>query len=160
MELMSAEIKDLAAALSKAQSEIEGAKKDSQNPFYKSRYADLESVWDSCRTAITKQGLSVAQQCMVVDKENLLVTTLMHSSGQWIRGVQAISPKDNSPQAIGSAITYARRYGLAAMLGIYQTDDDAEAAMNRPQSALQNQAQPAQSRPANSYPNRFNNNRS
>lgn len=158
MELMSQNIADLAAALAKAQAEIEGAKKDSQNPFFKSKYADLESVWDSCRVAITKNGLSVAQQCMVVDKENLLVTTLMHSSGQWIRGVQAISPKDNSPQAIGSAITYARRYGLAAMLGIYQTDDDAEAAMNRP--ALQNQAQPAQSRPTNSYPNRFNNNRS
>lgn len=119
----SAGIKELAAALAKAQAEIKGAVKDSANPFFKSSYADLQSVWDACRAPLTKNGLSVAQTTDIFNDKPVLVTTLMHSSGEWLRGTLPISPVKNDPQALGSAITYARRYALASMVGVYQTDD-------------------------------------
>jgi len=127
MELMSSSIDELAKALCKAQSEIRGAKKDADNPFFKSKYADLESVWDACRPALNANGLSVTQ----VVSGTQLVTMLLHTSGQWVRGAQEVCPKESSPQAIGSAITYARRYGLAAIVGVVQVDDDAEQGMGR-----------------------------
>jgi hypothetical protein len=127
----SEQINELATALAKAQSQMEGAKKDSANPFFKSKYADLQSVWDACRKALTDNGLSVVQYTISGESIHLR-TRLLHASGQWIEGTQTLNPKDDSPQAMGSAITYARRYGLAAMVGVYQTDDDAEAAQGRP----------------------------
>lgn len=127
------ELKNLAAALNKAQAEIRGAVKDSANPFFKSRYADLESVMDSCREQLSKYGLSYVQAGAVTHEGHpLLVTRLMHVSGEWIEGgLPLYCSKPNDPQALGSAITYNRRYGLAAMLGIPQIDDDAESAMDR-----------------------------
>ena len=121
----------LAAALSKVQANLKGAVKDSSNPFYKSKYADLESVWEACREQLAINELSVAQPMAIVDGRNAIETVLMHSSGEWISGVQLLSEVKPDPQATGSAITYARRYALAAMIGIIQTDDDAESAMNR-----------------------------
>ena len=121
----------LAAALAKAQSQISGAVKDAANPFFKSKYADLESVWQACRKPLTDNGLSVVQTTQSTNEGWVLVTILLHSSGEWISGEMPILAKDHSPQAQGSAITYARRYALAALVGIYQTDDDAEAAMAR-----------------------------
>lgn len=135
---MEINLNELATALAKAQAMMEGAKKDAANPFYKSRYADLESVWIACRKALTDNGLSVVQyggfRATVegVAVFPTIVTRLLHSSGQWIEGETPVRAKDDSPQALGSAITYARRYGLAAMVGVYQTDDDAEAAQGRP----------------------------
>ena len=129
-------IAELAKSLAKAQAVIGGALKDSSNPFFKSKYADLESVWTACRKALTDHGLSVVQttdfheSCGV-----LIVTTLLHSSGEWIRGRLPIMAKDQTPQGIGSAITYARRYALAAIAGVYQTDDDGEAAHGRKSDA-------------------------
>lgn len=131
MSTQSVEIKDLATALAKAQAEIKGAVKDASNPFFKSNYADLQSVWDACRLPLSKNGLSVAQTTDIVGERLVLVTTLLHSSGQWIRGALPVEPVKRDPQGMGSAITYARRYALAAMVGIYQTDDDAEVAMDR-----------------------------
>lgn len=121
----------LAAALAKAQSEMQGAVKDAANPFFKSKYADLESVWQACRKPLTDNGLSVVQTTRYSPDGLVLVTTLLHSSGEWIGGEMPVLAKDASPQAQGSAITYARRYALAAAVGVYQTDDDAEAAMAR-----------------------------
>lgn len=122
----------LAAALCKAQSEFKGAKKDSSNPFFKSKYADLESVWEAIREPLFKNGLAIVQGATFgPNGEPALYTMLIHTSGQWIEGTQALNSKANDPQAIGSATTYARRYGLAAILGIVQTDDDAESAMGR-----------------------------
>lgn len=123
----SQEINELAGALSKAQGQIHGAKKDSDNPFFKSKYADLESVWEAIRDPLTQNGLSVSQ---VVENMNL-TTILMHVSGQYLQGSYLLTPKDNSPQAIGSAISYARRYALASIVGVYQVDDDAEHAQAR-----------------------------
>jgi hypothetical protein len=125
----SPELKELATALAKAQGVMEGAKKDAANPFFKSRYADLESVWNACRLALTANGLSVVQG---MNDQGFLSTRLLHSSGQWLEGFTPVKAKDDSPQALGSALTYARRYGLAAIAGIHQTDDDAEAAQGRP----------------------------
>ena len=121
----------LAAALAKAQAAITGAVKDAANPFFRSKYADLESVWNSCRKPLTDNGLSVVQTSRYTPDGLMLVTTLLHSSGEWISGEMPVLAKDASPQAQGSGITYARRYALAAIVGVYQTDDDAEAAQGR-----------------------------
>lgn len=128
----------LAAALSKAQASITGALKDSANPFFKSRYADLASCWDACRKPLTDNGLAVIQTIEAGEGRAVLVTTLCHASGEWIKSYCPILTKDDSPQGQGSGITYARRYALAAIVGLAQIDDDAEAAQGRKE-----QAQPA-----------------
>jgi hypothetical protein len=123
-------IKELATALSKAQSALHGAKKDSLNPHFKSKFASLESVWDAIREPLTTNGLAV---CQTLDSDETigtcLVTTLMHSSGEWIEGRRALHAAKNDPQGIGSATSYARRYDLMAIVGIAAEDDDGEAAM-------------------------------
>lgn len=128
-------INELATALAKAQGEITGALKDSANPFFKSKYADLASCWDACRTALSKNQIAVIQVPEWHSDDHSqglgLTTTLVHSSGQWMRGTLRCNPKDNTDQATGSSITYARRYALAAMVGIAQVDDDGNAASGR-----------------------------
>jgi len=121
----------LAAALSKAQADITGALKDSSNPFFKSKYADLASCWDACRKQLSANGLSVIQTTQMTDHGLMLVTILAHSSGEWVSGQMPVLTKDPSPQGQGSGITYARRYALAAIVGLAQIDDDAEAAQAR-----------------------------
>lgn len=122
-------ISDLAAALAKAQGAMKGAAKDSENPHFRSRYADLASVWDACRDALSANGLSVAQ---VMDGDDpatvTVVTVLMHASGQWMSSRLTMRPVKPDPQGVGSAITYARRYALAAMVGVAPEDDDGNAA--------------------------------
>jgi hypothetical protein len=124
-------IAELAHALAKAQANITGALKDSSNPFFKSRYADLASCWDACRKQLSENGLAVIQTIEVGESRPVLVTTLAHSSGEWIKSYCPILTKDDSPQGQGSGITYARRYALAAIVGLAQIDDDAEAAQAR-----------------------------
>lgn len=121
----------LFAALSKVQSELRGAKKDSANPFFKSSYADLESCWSAAREPLSKNGLCVVQTTAVENGEPGVITTLGHSSGQWIRGFLPLSMEKKDPQKQGSAITYARRYAFAAIIGLIQVDDDGESAMDR-----------------------------
>lgn len=128
----SAQINELATALAKAQAEIGNAKKSSKNPFFNSKYADLAEVLDTCREVLSKNGLSVVQPVgQVSDKSIEVHTLLMHSSGQWVKSSMNIPMTKLDPQAAGSAITYARRYSLAAMVGIAQVDDDGEGAMGR-----------------------------
>lgn len=132
MSEQSAEIGELAAALAVAQGEITGALKDSANPFFKSKYADLASVWDACRASLSKNGLAVIQVAGTNnDGAAVITTTLAHKSGQWIRGSIALMPVKSDPQGMGSALTYARRYALAAMVGVAQVDDDANAASGK-----------------------------
>jgi hypothetical protein len=121
----------LAAALSKAQGAITGALKDSSNPFFKSKYADLASCWDACRAQLSENGLAVIQAIDIIGDKPVLITTLAHSSGEWIKSITPVLCRDDSPQAQGSGITYARRYALAAIVGLAQIDDDAEAAQAR-----------------------------
>lgn len=127
----SAEINELASALIIAQGKIKPALKDSDNPFFKSRYADYLSVWNACKDALQAANLAVTQLIEPSDKGPLLVTMLIHKSGQWVSGRQPIVVVKNDPQAFGSGLTYARRYGLSAILGMAQDDDDAEQAMSR-----------------------------
>lgn len=131
MSEQSVEIGKLAAALAKAQGKITGALKDSANPFFKSKYADLAACWDSCRAPLSENGLAVIQTTAVDEQGVTVYTTLAHESGEWIRGTLRMLPKDGSPQSCGSALTYARRYALAAMVGLAQVDDDANAASGR-----------------------------
>jgi len=124
-------INELAAALAKAQGEITGALKDSSNPFFKSKYADLASCWDACRKQLSENSLAVIQTTTERDGIVYVVTTLAHASGQWMKGWLPVKCKDDGPQAQGSGLTYARRYALAGMVGLAQIDDDAESAQAR-----------------------------
>ena len=123
----------MAASLSKAQSAMSAAKKDSINPHFKSRYADLASIWDACREPLTKNGLSVIQMPGKDETGYYVETLLAHSSGEFVSCKLHISPVKDDPQGLGSSITYARKYGLAAIAGISadDSDDDGEAAMGR-----------------------------
>ncbi len=130
----------LAAALSKAQATIEGAVKGKVNPAFKSKYADLSSVWDACRAQLTDNGLSVVQfPGEVVDGRMTLTTQLTHSSGEWMRATMAVPITKADAQGAGSAITYARRYALAAVVGVSPEDDDGNAA-SRPAPRQEQQA--------------------
>ncbi len=132
-EWKSSKIDKLAAALSKAQSELRGAKKSSVNPFFKSDYADLDTIIKSCFPQLTKNGLSVIQGNDTCDKGSFYITTmLLHESGQWIKSKlkMPIGGKKDA-QAVGATITYARRFSLSAMVGIAQTDDDGNSIQNK-----------------------------
>lgn len=128
----SEQLDKLAPALAKAQSEMGGAVKDSSNPFFKSKYADLTSVWKACKESLHNNGFSVIQSPINEDGRVGVATMLLHSSGQFVSDKYTLGvKKDNDPQADGSSITYARRYALAAFVGVCPVDDDGEAAMMR-----------------------------
>jgi len=134
-DMQSESIAKLSEALSKAQGKIKGAAKDTANPFFKSKYADLASVWDACRDQLSTHGLSVIQTTEDSPDGATVVTTLSHSSGEWIRGRLTLKPVKNDPQGVGSAITYARRYALAAIVGVAPEDDDGNVASgNQPRT--------------------------
>jgi len=131
--LQSESVKELNTALAKAQGELFAEKKDSINPHFKSKYADLASVWEACREALSSNGLSVTQ--MPAEFQNnimTLVTRLSHSSGEWIEQTMTCPVGKPDPQGIGSCLTYMRRYALAAVVGVYQDDDDANSASYAP----------------------------
>lgn len=121
----------IADALAKAQGKIKGAVKDSENPHFRAKYADLASVWDACREQLSANGIAVIQVPSGGPEVVSITTLLAHSSGEWIRGELSLRPVKADPQGIGSAITYGRRYGLAAMVGVAPEDDDGEAASGR-----------------------------
>jgi hypothetical protein len=127
---MSPTIGKLADALAKAQAEMEGAAKDATNPHFRSKYADLASIRDACRP-LAKYGLAHLQPTRADGPHVTVTTLLIHSSGEWISEDLTLTAGSNTPQAVGSAITYGRRYGLAAMVGIAPEDDDGEAAEPR-----------------------------
>lgn len=127
--MQSESIANLAKALSIVQGKLTYAVKDSANPFFKSKYADLESVWDACRSLLAENGLCVMQfpgefleGCMSLN------TILAHSSGEYIKQTMEVPVTKLDPQGAGSAITYMRRYALAAVVGVVQADDDGNAA--------------------------------
>ncbi len=131
MHTRSEDIAELAAALAVAQGLIEGAAKDSSNPFFKSSYADLASVWDAIRAPLSTLGLSIVQMPSAEGPKVTITTLLMHKSGQWISSDLTLTAKEDAPQAIGSAITYARRYALQSVAGVAPEDDDGERAQGR-----------------------------
>lgn len=118
-------IKELATALSKVQGELTYAKKDSANPFFKSTYADLESVWGACRSLLAANGLSVIQMPgNFFEGRMWLITRLCHSSGEWIEQEMSLPVTKADSHGCASAVTYMRRISLAAFLSIVQADDD------------------------------------
>lgn len=122
-------IDKIAPAFVKAQAACNGAKKSSNNPHFKSKYADLSAVWDACEGALEVNKLSVLQGLgEVIDGKMQIETMLLHESGQWIKSLASIPLPKADPQGYGSASTYARRYTLAALMGIVQEDDDGNAA--------------------------------
>jgi len=140
-------IAKLAGALCKAQEEMRGAHMNAKNPHYRSKFADLTSVINAIKPHLCKEGLSFLQTVGTTESGTPVVTTqLMHNSGEWIRDSLGIKPLKAGPQAVGSAISYARRYSLAAFVGLPQLDDDAERASRReasePRKKPQGQSQP------------------
>jgi hypothetical protein len=125
----SEQINELATALAKAQGQMGGAKKDSENPFFKSRYADLASVVEALRAPFAEHGLSYVQLPIPTEGDWVQVeTVLLHASGQWIANIVDVPVAKGDAQGYGSALTYARRYGLSAICGVAPEDDDGNAA--------------------------------
>jgi hypothetical protein len=122
--LRSDAINELAAALSKAQGQMVDALKDSSNPFFHSKYADLASVWDACRKPLSTNGLAIVQSVSCKDGIYSIETMLSHASGQFVSETLTLIVKEPTMQGIGSAITYGRRYQLAAFVGVAPDDDD------------------------------------
>ena len=128
----SEEIGELVGALAKAQSEMSKAHKDSENPFFHSKYADIGSIIDASLGALNSNNIAVLQPFKIGESNSVIITTLLaHSSGQWIRGELLMNPEKDTAQALGSVLTYGRRYSLQSMICIAAEDDDAESGMNR-----------------------------
>ena len=142
---MSDNIGALAAALAKAQGVMRGAAKDKANPHLKSKYADLASVWDACREPLSANGLAIVQLVQVADDSRVAVETrLLHASGESLSSVCVVPVAQKTAQGVGSAITYARRYGLSAMVGVApDDDDDGHAASARPAQRQESRPPPA-----------------
>jgi hypothetical protein len=124
-------IANLTLALSIVQGKMSHAVKDSANPFFKSKYADLESVWDACRSLLSENGLAIMQfpgLYSELDKSMSLTTVIGHKSGEWISQEMSVPVTKPDAQGAGSALTYMRRYALAAVVGVVQADDDGNAA--------------------------------
>lgn len=133
--MQSPDIGKLADALAKAQAEMSAAKKDAKNPFFKSDYATLHSCLAAGNPPLNKQGLCVTQ-LPGSDNGNVTVETiLMHTSGQFIKSRLSVKPQKTDPQALGSCLSYLRRYSYSAIIGqsvSEDLDDDAEKTMSRP----------------------------
>jgi len=130
--LKSETIGELAKALAAAQGEIENAKKDAENPFFKSKYADLAAVREAYQKPLSKHGLALVQTPSTEFTEDGMIvsvtTILMHTSGEWVSGQIRAIPGKTDPQGIGSCVTYLRRYGAGAITGVAADDDDGNAA--------------------------------
>ncbi len=124
-------INELASALAKAQAEIKGASKSQENPFFKSNYANLSDAWEACREPLSKNGLSVTQVPFKYDGAWVLVTSLLHSSGQWQRGEYPITATKQDAQGFAAGVTYARRNSFMAMVGVCPEDDDGNKASEK-----------------------------
>ncbi len=134
----------LFGALAKAQMEMEMAKQESKNPFFKSNYADLASVVKASRPYLAKNGLCVIQRVVPNNQGDYLYTVLGHSSGQLIESKMRINPPKHDIQTIGSYITYLRRYSYAAIVGVVAADedDDGESAMLDARKGKERHAKP------------------
>jgi hypothetical protein len=133
------DLKDLFSALAKAQAEMQTAGLSNENPYFKTRYADLAAIVKASRPSLTKHGLSIVQQLITHDDgHTLLHTVLGHTSGQWIESRIRIVPPKTDVQSLGSYITYLRRYSIASLCGIVTSgdDDDGQLAMQQDREQL------------------------
>lgn len=130
-------IKEIALALVDSQSKIRFAIKDSINPHFKNRYADLGSVIDAIKESLNLNGIAFIQTPTESQIGTLALTTrLIHKSGEWIEDTAICPLSKNDPQGYGSALTYLRRYSLASITGLYQDDDDGEASRVKPEDMI------------------------
>lgn len=146
----SATITKFAAAFLKAQQAITFAEKKADNPFFKSKYADLPTVIAAIKPALNDNGITFLQLPSEGPAGSLtLTTTLLHESGEWIESTGSCPLGKQDPQAFGSAMTYFRRYALASVTGLFQDDDDAQLATHGPvhQPAKTELKQPAKTVP-------------
>lgn len=114
----------LDSALAKAQGEIEAAAKDKLNPAFRSKYADLSSVWGAIRPALSKHGIAVTQWPIHSEDGRLHIVTRLAHDGEWIRAHFSIPVQKQDAHGYGSATTYAKRFSLAAAVGVVADDDD------------------------------------
>ena len=127
MQQQSESVAALAKALVATQGKLQGVAKSSQG--YNYQYVDLAAVWDAIRKPLTANGLAVAQTTTyTASGDPVIVTTLLHTSGEWMRGELLVRPAKADPQSLGSAITYGRRYALMGVVGVAPADDDGVAA--------------------------------
>ena len=126
-------LKAIAPALIEAQEQMKFAIKDSTNPHFKSRYADLGSVIDAIKKSLNDNGIAFIQTPTESTVGTLALSTrLIHVSGEWIEDTAICPLQKNEPQGYGSALTYMRRYCLASITGLYQDDDDGESTRMNP----------------------------
>jgi len=127
-------MKQIATALLKAQSEMSNPKKGATNPFFKSKYADLNAIREAVIPTLNANGISVLQPIVHLDSKNFVKTILLHESGESIESVtEIIYNKLNDAQAQGSGISYARRYALQSFVCVGADDDDGQTAVkNKP----------------------------
>ena len=126
-------ISQFAKAFIEAQKEMGNATKESANPFFKSKYADLNSIREACLPALNKHGIAVLQPIVQVEGKNYVKTLLLHESGESMECLtEIIFARQNDAQAQGSGITYARRYGLQSLVNVGAEDDDGNKASEAP----------------------------
>lgn len=132
---MSESIKNLAVALNKAQTELGAVKKGQNNPFFKSKYADINAVIEAIKETLNNNGISYVQSMNTKDvagqKINVVETMLLHTSGEFIGGETEVVHSGNDPQKFGAAITYTRRFGLQSLVGLPAEDDDGNKATGK-----------------------------
>lgn len=145
-------VKLLAEALAQAQAEMPIVPKDKDNPFFKSKYADLATVVQTVIPVITRHGLAITQFPDFDGDHDLLTTRLLHSSGEWLEASMRVAAVKQDPQALGSALTYAKRYAFCAILGIVADEDDdgnaASAPVTSPQRNTTRVQSPRATKPA------------
>lgn len=132
--MSSPDITELAGAMIQVQQTLSPALKDAENTFTNSRYATLHSVMNACREALLAHGIWLTQYPVSVEANQLgLVTKIVHAeTGEWQASLLTMPLPKNDPQGYGSAMTYARRYGLSALIGIVtESDDDGEIASHQ-----------------------------
>jgi hypothetical protein len=118
-------ITKIASALLKAQGAMGTAIKDAKNPFFKSKYADLNSIREACMPSLQTNGITLLQPTITIDGKNYVETILIHESGEWMScETEILFGKKDDAQAQGSGITYARRYGMQSFLNVGADDDD------------------------------------
>jgi ERF superfamily protein len=132
-------IKEIGSALVKAQTQIKAAIKEAQNPFFKNKYADLASIIEAVRMPLNGAGICFLQPASASEDGVIVETVLLHTSGEWISESLQMPVNKHDAQAVGSAITYGRRYGLQSLCGVPSEDDDGEAAtktVNAPKTTI------------------------
>ena len=132
-------MKQIATALLKAQSEMSNPKKGATNPFFKSKYADLNAIREAVIPTLNENGISVLQPIVHVDGKNFVKTILLHESGELMDSLtEIIYNKQNDAQAQGSGISYARRYALQSFVCVGADDDDGQKAVqNKPNATTE-----------------------